>query len=112
MDWKIQIGGRSFRRFIPHPQTVRDGTSRCIACGQIDEPEHHVREYCPGQGGKLPLTDKAKRFLSANERSGVVMGSAQDGGGAYYRLANGQTFRLTLYEVRALPMPNWQLPHS
>lgn len=31
-----------FRRMIPYPGPVRDGTHRCISCGQIDEPEHHT----------------------------------------------------------------------
>jgi hypothetical protein len=44
---KIQIGRRSYRKFIPYPQEVRDGTVRCIFCGQIDEPEYHEGKYCP-----------------------------------------------------------------
>lgn len=38
----IQIGNRKYRRFIPYPNRVRDGTVRCITCGQIDEPEYHT----------------------------------------------------------------------
>ena len=39
---KITIGRREYSRFIRHPKQVRDGTVRCIACGQIDEPEYHT----------------------------------------------------------------------
>ena len=39
---KIAFGGREVSRFIAHPKQVRDGTVRCIACGQIDEPEYHT----------------------------------------------------------------------
>ena len=38
---KITIGHREYSRFIMHPKAVRDGTVRCICCGQIDEPEYH-----------------------------------------------------------------------
>lgn len=39
---KISVGTRLVSRFIPYPKTVRDGTVRCFACGQIDEPQHHT----------------------------------------------------------------------
>lgn len=39
---KIRIGNRDYTRFIPYPKAVRDGTVRCITCGQIDEPEYHT----------------------------------------------------------------------
>ena len=39
---KISIGRREYSRFIPFPKAVRDGTYRCIACGQIDEEEYHT----------------------------------------------------------------------
>lgn len=44
---KIVIGGREYSKFIPYPKAVRDGTLRCIACGQIDEPEYHDSNLCP-----------------------------------------------------------------
>jgi len=39
---KITIGHKEYTRFIPYPKAVRDGTCRCISCGQIDEPECHT----------------------------------------------------------------------
>jgi hypothetical protein len=42
----IEIGGRSYRRFIRHPDEVDDGTVRCIQCGQIDELEWHDGQPC------------------------------------------------------------------
>ncbi len=42
----LTVGGRKFRRFIPFPGQINDGTCRCIACGQIDEPEYHIAEAC------------------------------------------------------------------
>ena len=43
---KIQVGGRSYSRFIAHPKVVRDGTFRCITCGQIDEVGYHDDALC------------------------------------------------------------------
>lgn len=42
----VDIGGRQYRRFIPHPAKVDDGTVRCYACGQIDEPAWHDDGLC------------------------------------------------------------------
>lgn len=39
---KIMLGNRQVSRFITWPKQVRDRTLRCIACGQIDEPEYHT----------------------------------------------------------------------
>lgn len=51
----IVIGGRSYRRFVHWGAPVRDGTVRCIRCGQIDEPPWHDDEICAaalsGAGG-------------------------------------------------------------
>lgn len=43
----ITIGSRTYRKFIPYPKPIRDGTVRCMACGQIDEPEYHEDALCP-----------------------------------------------------------------
>lgn len=42
----IEIDGRTYRKFIRYPHPVRDGTVRCIRCGQIDEPEYHDDALC------------------------------------------------------------------
>lgn len=42
----IEFGGRTYRRFIPYPGPVKDGSLRCIDCGQIDEPFAHDDELC------------------------------------------------------------------
>lgn len=42
----ITVGGKQYRKFIPYPQEVDDGTLRCIACGQIDEEEFHDNDLC------------------------------------------------------------------
>lgn len=39
---KITIGRKEYTRFIRYPKAVRDGTYRCIVCGQIDETEYHT----------------------------------------------------------------------
>jgi hypothetical protein len=44
---KITIGGREYTKFIMWPKKVRDGTFRCIRCGQIDEEEYHDPRLCP-----------------------------------------------------------------
>lgn len=44
---KIKIGNRTVRRIIAPGLPVRDGTVRCFACGQIDEPEYHDNAQCP-----------------------------------------------------------------
>lgn len=42
----IVIGGTTYQRFVRFPHAVTDGTHRCIACGQIDEPEYHDWGLC------------------------------------------------------------------
>ena len=42
----IKVGSRRFRRFIQWPKEVTDDTCRCIRCGQIDEPELHIKQAC------------------------------------------------------------------
>lgn len=108
---KIKIGTRDYVKFIPYPQAVRDGTCRCISCGQIDEPDYHDAELCPGRGGSLPKTENVQRFLKANEGSPVVAGSAHKGGGGSYRLKDGRRFRFTLYESRCMAdvAPRWDI---
>lgn len=44
---KIIIGGKQYSKFIPYPKAVRDGTVRCISCGQIDEEPYHEACLCP-----------------------------------------------------------------
>lgn len=110
MTETITIGRRTYRKFIPYPQEVKDGTARCFVCGQIDEPDYHDAALCPATGGKLPLSAKAQAFAAANAESPVVFGSAQKNGGAYYRLADGRSFRLSLHDCRSLLAPTWRLP--
>ncbi len=43
---KITIGSRQYSKFIRYPKQVRDGTVRCICCGQIDEPGYHDDSLC------------------------------------------------------------------
>lgn len=42
----IVIGDKTYQRFVRFPHAVTDGTYRCIACGQIDEPEYHDWGLC------------------------------------------------------------------
>jgi hypothetical protein len=49
---RIQIGSKSYRKFIPWPKPVTDGTVRCMACGQIDEPQWHDDSACPAMAPK------------------------------------------------------------
>jgi len=66
-DSKIDIGGKEVLRFHPLGKKVRDRTVRCIACGQIDEPEWHEAKWCPGSGGWLPFeTSTLKLKLKAD----------------------------------------------
>lgn len=110
---RIQIGRKSYLKFIPYGREITDGTCRCISCGQIDEIGFHDAKLCPGLGGTLPLSEKAKAFAEANKTSPVVYGSGQPGGGGYYRLKNGQRFRLFLYDCRSLPRrPNWDIAEA
>ncbi|WP_309628769.1 hypothetical protein [Brevundimonas sp.] len=43
----VRIGNRRVQRFVTPPQEVRDGTVRCIACGQVDEAPYHDNALCP-----------------------------------------------------------------
>ncbi len=42
----VRINGKLYRKFIPFPEEITDGTLRCIRCGQIDEEEFHDQEIC------------------------------------------------------------------
>lgn len=108
---KITVGSREYVQFIPHPQAVRDGTVRCLACGQIDEDGFHDKAFCPGMGGALPQTENVKAFIAANAESPVVSGRAFDGGGGTYKLKNLRRFRFTLYESRSMGdcHPRWDI---
>jgi len=55
------------------------------------------------------MSERAKEFVEANAKSPVVYGSAigNGGKGAYYRLANGQRFRLNREDCAAVGMPRW-----
>lgn len=55
---KIEIGGREYSRFIQWPSEVRDGTVRCFQCGQMDEPEYHLDEYCTRDGKQRYARDR------------------------------------------------------
>lgn len=57
MSEKIIIDGRSYAKFIPFPRQIRDGTLRCIGCGQIDEPAYHDDSLC---GGMIPRTPQTQ----------------------------------------------------
>lgn len=105
----IDIGGQTYRQFIHHPHPVRDGTLRCISCGQIDEPEYHMAEFCPGMGGALPQTDNVRAFIAANAKSPVIIGNAFQNGGGKYRLKDGRIFRFDLHESRSMKQPRWDL---
>ncbi|WP_225205056.1 hypothetical protein [Novosphingobium huizhouense] len=111
MEWRVRFQGRMHARFVASGKED-PRFPRCVACGQLDEPEIHDAAYCPALGGALPLTEKAKAFVSANQRSGVVLGSVQPNGGVYYRLRNGTAFRLTPYETRAVSQPHWDFPSA
>lgn len=44
---KITVDGKEYTKFLPITKAVRDGTVRCIFCGQIDEPKYHDDRACP-----------------------------------------------------------------
>lgn len=104
----VDVDGQSLARFIPHPLPIKDGTSRCISCGQIDEEPYHKQEYCPAMGGALPQTDNVKIFILANALSPVIAGRGFKNGGGTYRLDNGQQFRFSLLESRSMDNPRWK----
>lgn len=54
-DSTITDGGKTYLRFHPLHKKVKDGTVRCVSCGQIDEVEYHDDRYCTGMGGWLPF---------------------------------------------------------
>lgn len=57
----------------------------------------------------------ADRFLAANSKSPVVYGRAiepnpnRPAKGAVYRLKNGQEFRLSVADCKAVGMPRWDI---
>lgn len=58
------------------------------------------------------VTDNARKFIAANERSPVVSGSAigSGGEGAIYTLKNGKTFTLSADDCKAVGYPRWDFP--
>lgn len=64
---KIRIGGgRTVRRFIEPGKPVRDGTVRCMGCGQIDEPSCHDNALCPLTSGPNQLIATYTTLRAAN----------------------------------------------
>ena len=57
------------------------------------------------------MTDKARKFMNANDKSPVVSGAAigNGGEGGFYTLKDGQTFKLSLADCKALKehYPMW-----
>jgi len=52
-------------------------------------------------------TKKAARFMAANKEIPVVSGAGMPGGGGTYTLKDGRSFRLSLEDMRSMPMPKW-----
>lgn len=52
-------------------------------------------------------TKRAAAFMAANRDSPVVSGNAYAGGGGSYTLENGAHYKLTLEDMRSMPMPRW-----
>lgn len=64
----INVDGREFLKFHPTYKRIKDGTPRCISCGQIDEDGIHEAKFCPGMGGWLPFpTSTLKIKLKADD---------------------------------------------
>lgn len=80
---KIRIGGRVVRRFVPLGSPVRDGTVRCIACGQIDEDGFHDAAFCPATGGPRPMSrrerQRAEKIASLSARARALLERLQEG---------------------------------
>lgn len=55
----VRINGKLYRKFIPYPEEINDGTFRCIRCGQIDEEEFHDQEICVAAFDAPPLPGPA-----------------------------------------------------
>lgn len=67
-DDTIDLGSKKVLRFHPLHKRIRDNVPRCISCGQIDEPDFHEAEWCPGMGGWLPFpTATLKTELKADK---------------------------------------------
>lgn len=61
-DVMIIANGLPVLKFHPTHKRIKDGTPRCIACGQIDEPEIHEAIYCPAMGGDLPFPTSVLKY--------------------------------------------------
>lgn len=84
----VSVEGRQHRKFIAWPGPVNDGTSRCIACGQIDEEPWHDRAICQQarfsrSDGLLPPAEveRAAHDLGQRQRE-VILGLSKDWGPA------------------------------
>ena len=56
----------------------------------------------PPRGRKAPVADTAAQFIRCNLMSSVVHGNVTASGGLYYRLEDGNVFRLPAKEARVI----------
>lgn len=70
----ITIDGREYRKFIPYPAVVADGTCRCITCGQIDEEPYHDPKVCAETRRDILARQMPRSIL---EREALKLGAAQ-----------------------------------
>lgn len=59
--------GREVMRLIRYPKVIRDGTYRCIRCGQIDEDGWHNSDLCLAIGDGTVILDMAKNFVPISD---------------------------------------------
>jgi hypothetical protein len=62
-------GGREVLRVIPYPGPVKDGTPRCVQCGQIDESPWHDMKLCDALYRGTAILDMGKYFIPIDDRA-------------------------------------------
>lgn len=124
----IKIGDREYRKFIPFPEVITDGTHRCIRCGQIDEEDYHDHDLCVAAFDKpaqLPVPEAPPprnvpfvevfqhrfRYHVSNARGWSDWSKWQEGPAAHPGTEFVQVEERVLYPVPVAPpeatLPTW-----
>lgn len=67
---RIRLGPSAIvKRFIPYPGPVKDGTLRCIGCGQIDENGWHNRQLCQSITSATAIYEDERVYIPIDDEA-------------------------------------------
>lgn len=119
---KIRIGpDHRVKRFIPYPGPIKDGTSRCIGCGQIDDEPYHDADLCQSitagtaiyDDGRvyIPIADGARNGQLQLVKRGYDYAAAQWTGDFWsYPFGDDQPHEHCAHQIDFEPTHYWPAP--